>query len=114
MIVITAGFKEVGKEGRELEENLVAVARKYNMTIVGPNCLRVMDTHTPFNATFAKNMALKGNIAFISQSGALCLAILDWSLKTGLGFSQFVSFGNKSDLNELTSLKSQLTIQTPK
>ena len=62
MIVITAGFKEVGKEGRELEEKLVAVARKYNMTIVGPNCLGVMDTHTPFNATFAKNMALKGNI----------------------------------------------------
>ncbi|HAF67181.1 MAG: acetate--CoA ligase family protein [Bacillota bacterium] len=100
MIVITAGFKEVGPEGRELENKLVEIARKYDMRIVGPNCLGVMDTHTPFNATFAKNMALEGSIAFISQSGALCLAILDWSLKTGLGFSQFVSFGNKSDLNE--------------
>ncbi len=100
LIVITAGFKEVGKEGRELERKLVETARKYGMTIVGPNCLGVMDTHTPFNATFAKNMALKGNIAFVSQSGALCIAILDWSLKNGLGFSQFVSFGNKSDLNE--------------
>ncbi|MGI6163652.1 MAG: acetate--CoA ligase alpha subunit [Bacillota bacterium] len=100
LIVITAGFKEVGKEGRELEQKLVETARKYGMTIVGPNCLGVMDTHTPFNATFAKNMALKGNIAFVSQSGALCIAILDWSLKNGLGFSQFVSFGNKSDLNE--------------
>jgi len=100
MIVITAGFKEVGKEGRELEDKLIEIAGKYGMSIVGPNCLGVIDTHTPFNATFAKNMALKGNIAFISQSGALCIAILDWSLKIGLGFSQFVSFGNKADLNE--------------
>ncbi len=100
MIVITAGFKEVGKEGRELEQKLAEIASKHGMTIVGPNCLGVMDTHTPFNATFAKNMALKGNIAFVSQSGALCIAILDWSLKEGLGFSQFVSFGNKADLNE--------------
>ena len=100
MIVITAGFKEVGAEGRALEDKLIDIAKKYDMTIVGPNCLGVMDTHTPFNATFAKNMALKGNIAFISQSGALFIAILDWSLKTGLGFSQFISFGNKADLNE--------------
>ncbi len=100
LIVITAGFKEVGKEGREARAEAVETARKYGMTIVGPNCLGVMDTHTPFNATFAKNMALKGNMAFVSQSGALCIAILDWSLKNGLGFSQFVSFGNKSDLNE--------------
>ena len=100
LIVITAGFKEVGKEGRELENKLVETARRYGMRIVGPNCLGVMDTHTPFNATFAKNFALKGNIAFISQSGALCVAILDWSLKRGLGFSQFISIGNKADLNE--------------
>ncbi len=100
LIVITAGFKEVGEEGRKLEEKLTRIAKKYGTRIVGPNCLGVLDTHTPFNATFAKHMALKGNIAFISQSGALCIAILDWSLKTGLGFSQFVSFGNKSDLNE--------------
>ncbi|HOQ02556.1 MAG TPA: acetate--CoA ligase family protein [Bacillota bacterium] len=100
LIVITAGFKEVGKEGRELEEQLVEIARKYGMRIVGPNVLGIIDTHTPFNATFAKEMALEGNIAFISQSGALCIAILDWSLKNGLGFSQFVSMGNKADLNE--------------
>lgn len=100
LIVITAGFKEIGPEGRELEEKLVAVARRYGMRITGPNNLGVMDTHTPINATFAKNFALKGNIAFISQSGALCVAILDWSLKRGLGFSQFISIGNKADLNE--------------
>jgi acetyltransferase len=100
LIVITAGFKEVGPEGRELEKNLVAIARKYGMRVTGPNNLGVMDTHTPINATFAADYAIQGNIAFISQSGALLVAILDWSLKRGLGFSQFISVGNKSDLNE--------------
>ncbi|MGI6643689.1 MAG: acetate--CoA ligase alpha subunit [Bacillota bacterium] len=100
LIVITAGFKEIGGEGKVLEENLVQIARKYGMRITGPNNLGVMDTHTPFNATFAKDFPKKGNIAFISQSGALCLAILDWSLKRGIGFSQFISVGNKADLNE--------------
>ena len=100
LVVITAGFKETGKEGRELENQLVSVVRRYNMRMVGPNCLGVMDTSTPVNATFSKNFPLKGSIAFISQSGALCVAILDWSLKRGLGFSQFISMGNKADLNE--------------
>ena len=100
LVVITAGFKEVGGEGKVLEEELIKTAKKYGMRITGPNNLGVMDTHTPFNATFAKDMAIKGNIAFISQSGALCVAILDWSLQRGLGFSQFISIGNKADLNE--------------
>lgn len=100
LIVITAGFKEIGPEGRELESKLVQIARQYGMRITGPNNLGIMDTHTPINATFAKNFPIKGNVAFISQSGALCVAILDWSLKRGLGFSQFVSVGNKADLNE--------------
>ncbi len=100
LIVITAGFKEIGGEGKVLEQNLVKIARKYGMRITGPNNLGVMDTHTPFNATFAKDFPQKGNIAFISQSGALCVAILDWSLKRGIGFSQFISVGNKADLNE--------------
>lgn len=100
LIVITAGFKEIGGEGKKLEQDLLSIARKYGMRITGPNNLGVMDTHTPINATFAKDFALKGNIAFISQSGALCVAILDWSLQRGLGFSQFISIGNKADLNE--------------
>ncbi|HHY34035.1 MAG TPA: CoA-binding protein [Firmicutes bacterium] len=100
LVVITAGFKETGKEGRELENQLVSIVRRYDMRMVGPNCLGVMDTSTPINATFSKNFPLKGHIAFISQSGALCIAILDWSLKRGLGFSQFISMGNKGDLNE--------------
>lgn len=100
LIVITAGYKEMGAEGRELENKLMEIARKYGMRVTGPNNLGIMDTHTPINATFAKQFALKGNVAFISQSGALCVAILDWSFKRGLGFSQFVSVGNKADLNE--------------
>jgi acetyltransferase len=100
LIVITAGYKEIGPEGRELENKMVQVARQYGMRITGPNNLGIMDTHTPINATFARNFPFKGNVAFISQSGALCVAILDWSLKHGLGFSQFISVGNKADLNE--------------
>jgi acetyltransferase len=101
LIVITAGFKEVGAEGLQRERDLVAVCRRHGMRMVGPNCLGVMDTHSPYNASFSKDFALKGDIAFLSQSGALCLAILDWSFGERLGFSKFVSLGNKADLNEV-------------
>lgn len=101
LVVITAGFKEVGKEGAALEEELIAVTKKYGMRMLGPNCLGLMDTHTPINASFAANSPLRGEIAFLSQSGALCASILDWSLEKGLGFSKFVSLGNKADLNEV-------------
>ena len=114
LIVITAGFKEVGGEGKKLEQDLIAVAKKYGMRITGPNNLGVMDTHTPINATFAKDMALKGNIAFISQSGALCVAILDWSLQRGLRFSQFISIGNKADLNEADFIEAAAMTPTPR
>ncbi|MEW6522088.1 MAG: acetate--CoA ligase alpha subunit [Bacillota bacterium] len=100
LVVITAGFKEVGKEGLDLERQLTTLVRRHGMRMVGPNCLGVMDTHTPINATFARNFPLRGHIGFISQSGALCVAILDWSLKKGVGFSRFISLGNKADLNE--------------
>lgn len=100
LVVITAGFKEVGKEGLHLERRLTTIVQRYSMHMVGPNCLGIMDTHTPINATFARNFPLQGHIAFISQSGALCVAILDWSLKKGVGFSRFISLGNKADLNE--------------
>lgn len=100
LIVISAGFKETGHEGLEREKELVRVAHHYGMRVVGPNCVGVMDTHTPLNASFAAGFPRKGNIAFISQSGAMVVAILDWSLTTGLGFSRFISLGNKGDLNE--------------
>ncbi|KUK82683.1 MAG: Acyl-CoA synthetase [Pelotomaculum thermopropionicum] len=100
LIVITAGFKETGKNGLELERKLVAICRKYKMRILGPNCVGLLDTHVPINASFAAGFPRKGGIAFISQSGAMVLSILDWSHKAGLGFSKFISLGNKADLTE--------------
>ena len=100
LVVITAGFKETGKEGLELERRLVETCRQYEMRMTGPNCVGLIDTHTPINASFAAGFPLKGEIAFISQSGAMVLSILDWSYRTGLGFSKFVSLGNKADLTE--------------
>lgn len=100
-IVITAGFKEIGGEGLKLERELQEVGKHYNMRLVGPNCVGLMDTHAPLNASFATGFPDKGNISFISQSGAMVIAILDWSFQTGLGFSRFISLGNKSDLSEI-------------
>lgn len=100
LVVISAGFKETGKEGLEREKQMVELCHGYGMRLLGPNCVGVMDTHTPLNASFAAGFPLKGEIAFVSQSGAMLVAILDWSLQTGLGFSRFVSLGNKADLNE--------------
>ncbi|MDD4335446.1 MAG: CoA-binding protein, partial [Desulfotomaculaceae bacterium] len=100
LVVITAGFKETGKEGLALERKLLEICRKHQMRMLGPNCVGVMDTHAPINASFAAGFPLPGEIAFISQSGAMVLSILDWSYKVGLGFSKFVSLGNKADLTE--------------
>ncbi|CBK21833.2 uncharacterized protein [Blastocystis hominis] len=99
IIIISAGFKEVGKEGAALEKACVEEAHKYGMRIIGPNCLGAMVPITGLNASFASTMALKGEVAFISQSGALMCAMLDWSLKEGLGFSAFVSIGSMADVN---------------
>lgn len=104
-IVISAGFRETGHEGLMAEMEMARIAEEYGMDIVGPNCLGVMDTATPMNASFAADMALPGSIAFMSQSGAVCTAVLDMSLSMGLGFSKFVSLGNKAHLNELHFLE---------
>ncbi|HHW44971.1 MAG TPA: CoA-binding protein [Desulfotomaculum sp.] len=101
LVVITAGFKEIGKEGLDLEKELVATCRRYGMRMLGPNCVGMADTHTPINASFTRNSPLKGDIAFLSQSGATLIAILDWSRSVGLGFSKMVSLGNKGDLSEI-------------
>ncbi len=105
LVVITAGFKEVGGPGKELERRLVALVRRYGMRMIGPNCLGIIDTTTPLNASFAALMPNPGQIAFMSQSGALCTAILDWSKSEGIGFSRFVSLGNKADVDEVTLLQ---------
>jgi len=97
-IIISAGFKEIGKEGAELERVILAEARRGQMRIVGPNCLGVMSPVSGLNATFASAMARPGTVGFISQSGALCTAILDWSFRENVGFSSFVSIGSMLDV----------------
>ncbi len=98
-IVISAGFKETGPEGVELERRIMEHARRGNMRIIGPNCLGVMSPTTGLNATFATTIAQRGSVGFISQSGALCTAILDWSLRENVGFSSFVSIGSMLDVD---------------
>jgi acetyltransferase len=97
-IIISAGFKEVGERGAELERQVLEQARRGRLRIVGPNCLGLMSPFTGLNATFAHDMARPGKVAFVSQSGALCTAILDWSLKEMVGFSAFVSVGSMLDV----------------
>ncbi len=97
-IVISAGFKEVGAEGAALERALLKEAQDANIRVIGPNCLGVMAPLTGMNATFATNIARPGSVGFISQSGALCTAVLDWSLKEMVGFSAFVSVGSMVDV----------------
>jgi acetyltransferase len=97
-IVISAGFKEAGPEGVELERRTLEEARHHRMRIVGPNCLGVMSPLSGLNATFAAGMARPGNVGFISQSGALCTAVLDWSFRENVGFSAFVSVGSMVDV----------------
>jgi acetyltransferase len=97
-IVISAGFKEVGATGAELERQILVEARRGRMRIIGPNCLGVMNPQTGLNATFASAMARAGPVAFVSQSGALCTAVLDWSLRENVGFSAFVSVGSMVDV----------------
>jgi acetyltransferase len=105
VIVITAGFREVGPEGMAMEKELIAIVRDNGMRMIGPNCLGIIDTYTPLQASFALGMPEQGKIAFMSQSGALCTSILDMALADDIGFSRFVSLGNKADLNEIDFLE---------
>ncbi len=105
VVVITAGFKEVGGEGINREKQIVEIVRNAGMRMVGPNCLGVMNTKIKMNASFAAEMPPEGRVAFFSQSGALGVAIIDWALENNFGFSKFVSFGNKGDLNETDFLE---------
>ena len=97
-IIISAGFKEVGEQGAELERKILQEARRGKMRIIGPNCLGVMNPINGLNATFASTIARPGNVGFISQSGALCTAVLDWSFREHVGFSAFVSIGSMLDV----------------
>jgi acetyltransferase len=98
IVIISAGFSEAGKKGEELVEEIMQYKKKYGMIIIGPNCLGFIKPSNYLNASFANKMALPGKIAFISQSGALCTSILDWSVKMNVGFSHFVSIGSMIDI----------------
>lgn len=104
-IIISAGFREAGREGLERELELVEISRQYGVRLVGPNCLGVIDTVTPLNASFSAGMPPGGPMAFMSQSGALGTAILDWAQAGRLGLSKFVSLGNKADVSETDLLR---------
>ncbi len=106
-IVITAGFKEVDEEGKKLEQQLKDIAKKYNIKIIGPNCLGVMnlDPKTMMNSTFLKITPKSGEIALVSQSGAICAALCEDASAQGIGFSAVISMGNKADTDEIDVLK---------
>ena len=101
VVILTAGFKEIGGEGVKLEEEMAEIAHKYDINILGPNSIGNIDAHTPLNSSFCQMMPNKGNIAFVSQSGAMMVAIMDWSVTSGIGFSKVVSLGNKADMTEI-------------
>ena len=98
VVIISAGFKEVGPEGAELESRILATARANGMRIIGPNCLGVMRPPTGLNATFAAGISASGTVGFVSQSGALLTAVLDWSIREKVGFSAVVSLGSMLDV----------------
>ncbi len=106
-VVITAGFKEVDDEGKKLEQQLKDISKKYNIRIIGPNCLGVMnlDPQTMMNSTFLKITPKSGQIALVSQSGAICAALVEDASAQGIGFSAVISMGNKADMTEIDILK---------
>jgi len=104
-IIISAGFKESGVEGAERERAMTAIAARYGIRVIGPNCLGLINTQCRLNASFAADMPARGNIAFVSQSGAFGTAVLDWAIGERIGFSKFVSVGNKADVDEVDLLR---------
>jgi len=100
VVVISAGFKEAGREGAVLESKLIRISNEYGLNLVGPNCLGIINTHIDLNATFGKTTPARGNVAFLSQSGAFALAVIDWAKEANVGFSKVVSLGNKAVLDE--------------
>ncbi len=105
VVIISAGFKETGYEGSLLEKEVVARAEKHNIRVLGPNCLGIIDTFSSLNASFSNGSPSRGSISFFSQSGALCTAILDWAIGEKIGFSKFISIGNKADISAVDMLE---------
>jgi len=105
VIIITAGFKEVGKEGKQLEEQVLQIAKRAGIRVIGPNCLGVIAPANKLNASFGGDLPVEGVTGYVSQSGALLAAILDMASTYGIGFSKLVSIGNKADIDELDVIK---------
>ena len=105
IVVITAGFKEVGAEGAELERQIAKICKASGVRLLGPNCLGLINSHHRMNASFATHMPKPGGVSVFSQSGALCTAILDWAADRHLGLSKLISVGNKADIDECDLLK---------
>ncbi len=99
LIIISAGFKEAGEEGKSFEKQILEIKNRYNMRIIGPNCLGIIRPSIKLNATFANKAANPGKIAFISQSAALCTSVLDWASEANVGFSAVVSVGSMLDVD---------------
>ncbi|MDO8570922.1 MAG: acetate--CoA ligase family protein [Candidatus Daviesbacteria bacterium] len=100
VVCIAAGFKESGEEGKKLEEKLLEIAQKYEINLLGPNCLGFVNNLSPINATFGEPVNHMGNLRFVTQSGAIAASIFDWCNFVDLGFSEFVTLGNKTIINE--------------
>lgn len=105
IIIISAGFKETGDEGREKEIKLKKIIKEHNLNVIGPNCLGILNAEIEFNSSFAKDLPEKGGVALISQSGAVIDAIIDWSFKKKIGFSKIVSIGNMAGVDQLYMLE---------
>jgi len=107
IVIVSAGFKEVGGEGAEVENKIKKLCADAGVRLVGPNCLGVINPSpkVSLNASFSARMPKPGNVSFISQSGALCTAVLDYAADKGFGFSKFISIGNKADVDELDLLR---------
>jgi len=105
-VLIASGFGELGAEGKEQEEGLRRVARKYGIRFIGPNCVGVLDTYTPIDTTFSRTMPGQGSIGLVSHSGAVCGGTMDWANTVGVGFSRMISLGNQADLDIADALES--------
>ena len=99
-VIFSAGFKEIGPDGEKLEKELLEIVQKYKINLLGPNCLGFINNLLPINATFGEQESRSGNLRFISQSGAIAASLFDWCKSTGLGFSEFITLGNKTALSE--------------
>jgi len=105
VIIQSGGFSETGEEGALLEKELLEIAREYRIRVLGPNCIGVIDTHTPLNTTFVLGSPQRGDIGFVSQSGAVVISVMDWAQTKGIGFSRIATMGNQMDVSAMETMQ---------